>query len=312
MERTKLLEYLSIIIDLEKNKYTQEETIKSINNNIHSYKFEFNDNIRCIDNANTSSLNDTKPNKKGKSIKYFLIYYLGCLGCGIGVAAYNLTHITSISVIFGIIGCAVGVCIAALIWGYISKKRQTEAKILAERSLRAEKELNLSRRARNAELNTVISNLKAEQQSLQKTYRLTCETLKKCYGVNIIPVKYRELIPVCMFYDYILNGRTYSLVKDPNSFDEGAINMYEQEVFKQLIISKFDVLIDNMEAIKQNQKVLCNVIQDGMNKTHRMLGEINDNITQVNNNLKTIQYQNEQRNKCVEYMSYVAYQRYMS
>ena len=43
MDTSKLLEYLSIIIDLEKNKYTQERAIKQLNGNISSYTSEYND-----------------------------------------------------------------------------------------------------------------------------------------------------------------------------------------------------------------------------------------------------------------------------
>ena len=44
MNTSKLLEYLSIIIDLEKNKYVQECAINQLNENLSSYTIEYNNN----------------------------------------------------------------------------------------------------------------------------------------------------------------------------------------------------------------------------------------------------------------------------
>ena len=317
MDTSKLLEYLSIIIDLEKNKYTQEETIKNINNSISSYQSEFNNNLSLNEKSdnirqNISNFENIKVDESGKGIMYFMIYYVGCIGAGLGVIAYNIAHSMGIAIILGIIGAVICGSIPVLVWKNIMKNRRERTIIQVQRGMRADNELKQNRQLRNNEISLAVPKLEAEKKSMQETYQLTCQTLKKCYEINIIPVKYRNIVPVCMFYDYILNGRTYSLKRNPNAFDEGAINMYEDEIFRNIIKDKLDIIINKLDDLRECQKVLCRVIEDGNRQTHKLLNDINSNVTRVNDNLQTIQYQNEQRNRCLEYMSYVTYQRYMS
>ena len=317
MDTSKLLEYLSIIIDLEKNKYTQEKTIKNINNSISSYQSEFNNNLSLNEKSdnirqNISNFESIKVDESGKGIMYFMIYYVGCIGAGLGVIAYNIANSMGIAIILGIIGAVIGGSIPVLVWKNIMKNRRERTIIQVQRGMRADNELKQNRQLRNNEISLVVPKLEAEKKSMQETYQLTCQTLKKCYEINIIPVKYRNIVPVCMFYDYILNGRTYSLKRNPNAFDEGAINMYEDEIFRNIIKDKLDIIINKLDDLREGQKVLCRVIEEGNRQTHKLLNDINSNVTRVNDNLQTIQYQNEQRNRCLEYMSYVTYQRYMS
>lgn len=314
MDTSKLLEYLSIIIDLEKNKYTQERAIKQLNGNISSYTSEYNDNKRINEQVSATRINyDNIPvSEKGKGIMYFMVYYVGALGASLGALAKFITNSIGISVLVGAVGAVIGGSIPILVWKNIMKNRKQHAMIQMGRGMRADEELAKSRQQRNNEIAVIVPRLKAETKNLRDTYKLTCETLQKCYAVDIIPAKYRSMVPVCMFYDYILNRRTYSLERNPQTADVGAINMYEDECYRQLIISKFDQLLDKLNEISQNQKVLYNAVQEGNRQTHKLLNDINSNVTNVNNNLKTIQYQNECSNKCLQYMSYVTYQRYMS
>ena len=299
MDSSKLLEYLSIVIDLEKNKYSQEEVIKRLNSDISSYQNEFQSNLvlnEIVDDVskNTKDFNNIKVDESGKGLMYFLMCYVGCIGVGLGLIAYNLSHSISNAMVFGIIGVFVCGSIPVLIWKNIVKNRRERSVIQMQRRMRADNDLKQNRQLRNDEISLIVPKLEAEKKSMQETYKVTCQALEKCYELDIVPIKYRGIVPICMFYDYIFNGRTYSLKRNPNAFDEGAINMYEDELFKREIV------------------VLYNAIQEGNRQTHKLLNEINGNVTKVNNNLQTIQYQNEQRNKCLEYMSYVTYQRYMS
>ena len=311
MDTSKLLEYLSIIIDLEKNKYTQEETIKEINNNISSYQTEFNNNL-CLNKTSDNVGQNIKVDESGKGIMHFMTYYIGCIGAGLGIIAYNIVYSIGIAIIFGIIGAIIGGSIPVLVWKNIMQNRRERTIIQMQRGIRADNELKRNRLLRNNEISLTVPKLEAEKNSMKETYQLTCQTLKKCYEINIIPVKYRNIVPVCMFYDYISNGRTYSLKRNPNTFDEGAINIYEYEISINIIKDKLDIIINKLDDLREGQKVLCRIIEEGNRQTHKLLNDINSNITKVNDNLQIIQYQNEQRNRCLEYMSYVTYQRYMS
>lgn len=310
METAELLKYLSIIVELEKSKYTQEETIKRLNGNISSYKREYETNTALNKKVDAAASVDNTQNivvdTSGKGIMHFMVYYVGCLGAALGVAVYQLTKIWVLAILFGIVGAVIGGSIPVAVWKNILKKRRERAVIQINRGNRADIELKQNRELRNKEITAILPKLTAENKTMQETYNLTCLALKQCYDVGIIPVKYRSFVPVCMFYDYILNKRTYSLERNPDKFDEGAINMYENERKQDIIIDKLNIMINNLEAIRNNQAMMYNAIQEGNRKTHTLLNKINSNVTKVNNNLTTIQYQNEERNRCVQYMSYVA------
>lgn len=312
METSELLKYLSIIIDLEKSKYTQEQTIKLLNGNISSYKKEYDTNIALNKNVdaqattNAYTAKNVTADTSGKGLMYFMVYYVGCLGAGLGIAVWNLTKTIPLSIIVGLIGAVIGGSIPIAVWKNILKKRKERAVIQINRGNRADIELKESRNLRNKELAVIIPKLDAENKAMQETYQLTCLSLKQCYDVDIIPVKYRNFVPVCMFYDYISNGRTYTLKRNPTAFDEGAINMYEDELFKKEISDKLNIMINHLEAIRSNQKMVYDAIQEGNRQTHTLLNNINSNVTKVNDKLSTIQYQNEQRNRCTEYLAYVA------
>ncbi len=316
MDTSKLLEYLSIIIDLEKDKYTQAETIKQLNSNISSYKNEYqrNDGInkKVLLRSQTASDDDVNVDESGKGIMYFMVYYVGFFGAWLGYIVYFFSRNFIISLIGAAIGAVLGGSIPVMVWKNILKKRRERAIIQRNRGIRADVELSQNRQSRNNEIAVLLPRVQAEKDNMQKIYDLTCKTLKKCYEADIIPADYRNIVPVCMFYDYILNGRTYSIKRNPQAFDEGAINMYEDELRKREILNKLDQILCKLNEISQNQRVLHNAIQEGNRKTHELLNNINSNVAKVNSNLQTIQYQNECSNKCLQYMSYVTYQRYMS
>lgn len=311
MDTKKLLEYLKIVIDLEKNIYIQKNVISNLNNNIASYKTEFDNNIMLNNQVEKeSNLNNIPVSKSGKILMFFMIYYLGYLGSSLGFLCNKITHIKTISILIGIIGAIVGGCIPIVVWINIMKKRKQQAYIDAQQNLSINKDLAQNRVVRNENIRVIMPRLEKEKQAMLETNQLACSTLNQYYNLNIIPLKYRNINAVCKFYEYISNGRTYSIVR--NSYDEGAINMYEHALEYEKIESKLNTIINNLEDIKYNQKLLYNEIRDGNNITHSLLRSINNNVTQINKNMEVIQYQNDQRNHYLSYMSNITYQRYMS
>ena len=315
MNTEELLKYLSIIIDLEKSKYTQEQTIKGLNQNLLSYQREFDNNHRlntAFDNRvqNAVNFNNIKVDQKGKFLMYFSVYYLGSLGSYLGFLLYALSCPIGTSIVAGLISAIICGCIPIFIWKKILKERRRRAIIQIQVKARNDSRLRENRKVRNEQISLILPKFANEISVMKKTYQLTCQTLKKCYDANVIPLQYRNIVPVCTFYGYIINKRTYSLERNPNAFDEGAINMYERELIDRTIMGKLDTIIKCLNQISENQKEIRNVIQEGNREAQRLLTDINNNVTKSNKNLQNIQYQNDQRNKCVEYLSYVAYQKY--
>ncbi len=126
--------------------------------------------------------------------------------------------------------------------------------------------------------NAYIQRLKKELRDLKETYCKLKEMRDKYYQLNIIPKEYWNIVPVSMFYQYIKNGRTYSLTRNPNSSDIGAINMYEEEKDRKIIITQLNRMND---SIRNYQSILYEAIQESNSQTERLASEINS----MNNNI---------------------------
>lgn len=314
MDTAKLMNYLLIIIDLEKDKYTQSKVLNKLKSDIQSYTSEYRSNEdmneRVRQKQEAFCADNVKPKESGKGIMIFLSFYSAFTLLSCGRLVYFITNNIAISLLAAAVGGAIGALIPVLVWKNILKKRRSRSIVQINRGMRADNARALQRQTRNRQLSAMLPKLRAEQNEMQKLYNLTCNTLKKCYDIDIIPVKYRSLVPVCMFYDYLLNKQTYSLERNPQTADEGAINMYEKECILKSILFKMDQILDRLNEISANQAVLYNAISEGNRQTSELLNNLNNNASQINSKMDIIQYQNQRRNACLEYMSYVTYQNF--
>lgn len=323
METQQLLDYLGAVMDLEKNKYIQKKTINAINNRIKVYKNKINRNNLMIVNSDAQSkrsdlsMQNVAVDKSGKWLAYFGIYYCACMGAVIlGGLTYFITHQSvALTAVMSIIGIFAGGSFPWRAWKKVLQKRKL-AEIEKIKQIKLADDVSIINcNAETGQLQDAVPKLENDCALMQKTLKVTSDTLDSYYNMNIIPDKYRSLIPVCMFYDYILNKRTYSLERNPETSDIGAINMYEDEVYKKLIVSKLDEAIQQMSIIRHNQEIFYARMQEAQNKTHELLNGINRSIddfhNDVNKNLNIMKYQNEQIASCERYMAYITYQRYM-
>ncbi len=318
MNTEALIKYLSICVELEKEKYMQAKVIRHLNSHISACQKEIgandayltkmskNEEILVLDGTNLVYENRVTPDlikliegkEPSKLLKAFIIYYFAALGVAVGFVLKSL--------ILGIVGVAAGLIFGVFLSNAVCKKLKENNKnkavqnaemIMNEQTAQIEK-----RTRRNSELTIMLSNYEEAKRKMVSVHNLTINALNDYYSKNYIPRKYCDIIPVCMFYDYFINKRTFSMER--NGADEGAINMYEDECYKRLILSKLDSIIDRLDEISSNQGILYSAICEGNEKTQIMMRSINGNISAVNQNLQVIQYQNEQIKKCAEYSAY--------
>lgn len=77
------------------------------------------------------------------------------------------------------------------------------------------------------------------------------------YGADIVFGKYRDLVAITSFYEYLLSGRCETL-----DGVNGCYNLYETELRANIIINKLDVIGDSLEQIKSNQYMLYSQLSD--------------------------------------------------
>lgn len=102
--------------------------------------------------------------------------------------------------------------------------------------------------------------------------------------MDVIFPKYRNIIAVSSFYEYLLSGRC-----DKLEGAEGAYNIFESELRMNLIINKIDDVIKHLEKIEQHQYMLYSAIQENNKQVNQLSGELTmhvNNSCQIEENTK--------------------------
>ena len=112
------------------------------------------------------------------------------------------------------------------------------------------------------QLNLCCEDISECEKLLKKFY----QAKKQLLSLNVVFPKYANIVALSVIYEYLLVGRCTSLAGA-----DGAYNLYESELRQNIIISKLDKIIDELEQIKENQFT-----------TYQVLSEINDSVTGLN------------------------------
>ena len=141
----------------------------------------------------------------------------------------------------------------------------------------------------------IQEKIKAQMRQIKQQRDHVKESLAQLYALNIVHPKYRSLIPITMFCEYMETGRCNSL-----EGHEGAYNIYEQEVRLDRIATKLDVIIQKLDSIRENQyglyqllsqtnSTVSKVLQENQNMM-RTLGDIRENtaLTAYNSHVAAV------------------------
>lgn len=110
---------------------------------------------------------------------------------------------------------------------------------------------------------------------IKRAYNETVGALKELYAVDIIYPKYRSLEACGMFLEYLMAGRTSSL--EASGTDQGAYNIYEDELFKGIIINKLDQVLSNQRLLIEGQKYISKQMETmigGLNEVRKLTEDI--------------------------------------
>ena len=87
------------------------------------------------------------------------------------------------------------------------------------------------------------------------------KTIDKIYAYDVLYPKYRnDVAAVNTMYEYFLMGRVVSFTA--RFGNDGAYNIYENELRQNIIINKLDTIINQLEQIKANQHMLYEAVQE--------------------------------------------------
>lgn len=141
----------------------------------------------------------------------------------------------------------------------------------------------------------------AIQIILDKEIAETEDLLKKnyvarneLYAYDVIFGKYRNVIALSSFYEYLMSGRCTAL-----EGADGAYNIYEIEIRADRVIDRLDAVISSLEDIKQNQYMMyqemCNI--------NTSLQRLNNTMTKALTSIQGIEAQTKQMSGYLEHIS---------
>lgn len=133
-----------------------------------------------------------------------------------------------------------------------------------------------------------VNYLQTHLNQAKTLYQQTASTLKQFYDLEIIYPKYRGLVPISMFYEYLSSGRCSQL-----EGHEGAYNIYEQELRMNLILSKLDDIIERLDQIQENQYLIANAIRESNRTAQQIYNAVvhcSNQLQDINENTEATKY----------------------
>lgn len=269
-------EYLKIVCQLENDKYTLVKTKQNLEYKVNNYGY---------------AKNISKPLKEKSNFDFddylFLVLIGGFLGYIFGAMSTHSGGIIS-GIIVGLIyistwiGMGIGIGAALLIIMFIG----------IYYSILTSKENKINRKKYHKEVNE--DNLRVEKEKacipvfkrhiaeLDKKIAMLDNSLNKLYSYDILYKKYRgNLAALNTMCEYFVSGRAVTL--STTNGNDGAYNLYENELRQNVIIDKLDVVINSLEQIKANQYALYEAIQEA-DRTMYQISDMAEKISSIADN----------------------------
>lgn len=122
-----------------------------------------------------------------------------------------------------------------------------------------------------------ISNVKQDLKDVEKT-------MSKYYDLDVIYPKYRNLVAITTFIEYLESGRCKSLYGYT-----GCYNVYEQELRQNTIIGKLDQVLIQLDQIKKVQFATYIAIQQSNAIQSAMLNTCNEMLDETRRENATLE-----------------------
>lgn len=288
MTRDSLKEYLLHVVELEQKKYELHLLLNSMNRKISEYS---NQSIQCEKRPRYLKAEHRVDIRE--FIGYCLGFWFATIFCFtiVGIVASFISEILALIVlvllIFTLFLCLVAAFKAsdhgvskehAEKW---NAKHQKEIEIENKKIQKQNEIVKINKEKR-------LPVYRREYEILYQEYNRIQYTLKKLYDMNIIFPKYRSLIPVCSFFEYISSGRCDGL-----EGKEGAYNVYEMELRQNIVVGKLDNIIGRIDVIKSNQYILYIKLDEVEKNVFMMCKSLSEETDTIENNNNIISYNKE-------------------
>lgn len=257
----KTMEYLSNAIDMETSILTQKQIIELYTKKVQKSKPVFQPiEIKQIPELDYKLLSFGIVASIFTGIPVLLSLSIGNTNFGFYVAMLLFFFSLSLTVYY-----------------YITKHREIK-KVIEENRINADCNTGIKEKY-NAALSVWETNNSKNMDYLNQTLNTSEVLLKEYYTFDTIYPKYHTLPALTSIYEYFMTGRCTELTGP-----HGAYNLYEDEVRKDMIISQLNLIIDNLEQIKQNQYMLYEElvkVRDEVNNMGTAMKEIERTVKEI-------------------------------
>lgn len=130
-----------------------------------------------------------------------------------------------------------------------------------------------------------ISLLENSITQCKAKYSETQKLLAKYYSLNYIYPKYQGIVPICTIYEYLESGRCDSLAGAA-----GAYNLYETELRMNIIIGKLDNIINRLDDIAENQRLLASEIRNCHSQLVTLLNSVDSSVQGIQESAALTEY----------------------
>lgn len=298
-----LKEYIKRVYELEKSCYTQEHFIRLLEQKLGQVQ-----RTNFVSPVNIASIK--KPEKEGVVSTCICGMIVGAILSVIVIVVMLLTGTLGYFAIFFIEagdpperflllilnGCVALVIIGMIFGGVLSVSGEKEsfANQMDEYNQKVQQSTEYNREAENTNRH-IATQIKQKCDILTRNlaeakgnYKETTQVLNNYYDIGIIFPKYRNFVPITMFYEYLSSGICSQL-----EGHEGAYNTYEQELRMNLILSKLDDIIVRLDQIQENQYMLANAIQEGNRTAQKIYSAVSncaDQLQDISANTEATMY----------------------
>lgn len=114
----------------------------------------------------------------------------------------------------------------------------------------------------------------------EKMLKELIECRNKLYACDVVFIKYRNMVVLATFYEYLISGRCTTL-EGP----DGAYNIFESECRANQIIGQLNKIVDSLEQIKGSQYLIYSQLQS----INTCLTTMNTTMQSMSRSLQSIQ-----------------------
>lgn len=289
MNYENLKDYLAIILDMEKNAYIQDKTLKIMRSRLKTLgtrkSLEYPTHYTATPDYGFYIL---KIGAICAVIMFIIDIFInwGEFWDRDGIFAIILAPLHGILPGLGV-GLAGGLIIGSIVAAVKAKKEQKEL----DESYRYEVEhfnkIEAADNERVSDENAKKAEIQRNINSLEKKYYESKTRLEEFYNYNIVSRQYwHDIVAISSFYQYLIERRTYCLEYDRKTGDRGAYNIYNEELQRGIIISQLNVVIDKLDQVIDNQRTLQITMREANNKIATLSNSVNNQTRQIKSSIQ--------------------------